>query len=77
MFNLLIEIFRYATYHQIKRAAQSLVGILTSNWGKFRNERIQSKCMQTFVKAMTKIIEKNTDISVGNQDLIDAYDKFM
>ena len=53
---LLGEIIRYSSTQMLKEASKALGSILANCSGKFRNDRIEYKCIKNFVRCITKLI---------------------
>lgn len=76
MFLLLGEVIKYSPSKMLKDASQIHGTILAINLGKFRNDRIEYKCIKNLVKTIIKIIDKTTDYALQTAEVLDVYDTY-
>lgn len=59
LFSIISQCIRYSTNAMLKEFIAALGDILRNNAGKFRQERIEQRCLKCYVKAIARLLDKD------------------
>lgn len=76
LFSICSQCIRYSTTNLLKEFITELSKILESNIGKFRNEKIEQKCLKCFVKAVVRLLDKDLNSETKKSEFLKLYDHY-
>ncbi len=63
------QCIRYSTQNILRQFVDALGQILKNNFRKFRNERIEQRCIKCYVKAIIRLLEKDNDLETKKNSI--------